>query len=74
MIVGWHLATNMQTTFVLNALKMALGLSGAGADVQPVRSDRASQYVNFDYTQAPTDYRVQSVGSVGDAFDKALVS
>jgi hypothetical protein len=33
------------------------------------------QYVSFDYTQTLLDHRVlQSVGSVGDAYDKALVS
>jgi transposase InsO family protein len=74
MIVGWQLAANMRTTLVLDALKMALGLRGPGADVALVHhSDRGSQYVSFDYTQTLVDHRVlQSVGSVGDAFDNAL--
>jgi putative transposase len=74
MIVGWQLAANMRTTLVLDALKMALGLRGPGADLELVHhSDRGSQYVSFDYTQTLVDHRVlQSVGSVGDAYDNAL--
>jgi putative transposase len=37
MVVGWQLAAHMRTTLVLDALKMALGLRGAGADVQLVQ-------------------------------------
>jgi transposase InsO family protein len=76
MIVGWQLAANMRTTLVLDALKMALGLRGPGADVALTHhSDRGSQYVSFDYTQTLLDHRVlQSVGSVGDAYDKELFS
>jgi putative transposase len=44
MIVGWQLATHMRTDLVGDALKMALGLRGPGADVQLVHhSDRGSQ-------------------------------
>ena len=44
MIVGWQLATQMRTDLVLDALKMALGLRGPGADVELVHhSDRGSQ-------------------------------
>jgi transposase InsO family protein len=36
---------------------------------------RGSQYTSIDYAQTLTDHGVlASVGSVGDAFDKALVS
>jgi putative transposase len=44
MIVGWQLAANMRTTLVLDALRMALGLRAAGADVALVHhSDAGSQ-------------------------------
>jgi putative transposase len=44
MVVGWQLATHMRTDLVLDALKMALGLRGPGADVELVHhSDRGSQ-------------------------------
>jgi hypothetical protein len=43
-VVGWQLAANMRTTLVLDALRMALGTRGLGADVQLVHhSDRGSQ-------------------------------
>jgi putative transposase len=74
MVVGWQLAASMRTTLVLDALGMALGLRGPGADIELVHhSDRGSQYVSFDYAQTLTDHSVlQSVGSVGDAYDNAL--
>jgi hypothetical protein len=74
MICGWQLAAHMRTDLVLDALRMALGLRGPGADVQLVHhSDRGSQYTSGDYTQTLEDHRVlASVGSVGDAYDNAL--
>jgi transposase InsO family protein len=74
MIVGWQLASHMRTDLVLDALRMALGTRGGGAEVQLVHhSDRGSQYVSFDYTQTLTDHGVlASVGSVGDAYDNAM--
>jgi putative transposase len=74
MIVGWQLAGHMRTDLVLDALKMALGQRGPGADVELIHhSDRGSQYTSIDYTQTLADHRVlASVGSVGDAYDNAL--
>ncbi len=74
MIVGWQLAPHMRIDLVLDALKMALGQRGPGADVELIHhSDRGSQYTSIDYTQTLTDHRVlASVGSVGDAYDNAL--
>ena len=73
-VVGWQLAPHMRTTLVLDALKMAFGTRGPGADVALVHhSDRGSQYTSIDYTQTLADHGVlASVGSVGDAFDNAL--
>jgi putative transposase len=43
-IVGWQLATNMRSTLVLDALRMALGTREHGAEVQLVHhSDAGSQ-------------------------------
>jgi len=74
MIVGWQLAGHMRTDLVLDALKMALGQRGPGADVELIHhSDRGSQYTSIDYSQTLADHRVlASVGSVGDAYDNAL--
>lgn len=74
MVVGWQLASHMRTDLVLDALRMALGMRGPGADVALVHhSDRGSQYTSADYTQELTDHGVlASVGSVGDAYDNAM--
>jgi putative transposase len=74
MIVGWQLASHIRTDLVLDALRMALGGRGPGADVELIHhSDRGSQYTSIDYTQTLADHRVlASVGSVGDAYDNAL--
>ena len=46
-VVGWQLAANMRTTLVLDALRMALGTRGLGADVQLVHdSDRGSIHLD----------------------------
>jgi putative transposase len=74
MVVGWQLASHMRTDLVLDALRMALGTRGRGADVELVHhSDRGSQYTSIDFTQELTDHGVlASVGSVGDAYDNAM--
>ncbi len=73
-VLGWQLASNMRTTLVLDALKMALSERRPGADVALVHhSDRGSQYTSIDYSQTLADHQVlQSVGSVGDAYDNAM--
>ena len=59
---------------MLDALKMALGQRRRGADVVLIHhSDRGSQYTSIDYSQTLVDHRVlQSVGSVGGAYDNAM--
>jgi putative transposase len=73
-IVGWQLSSNMRTTLVLDALRMALGTREHGADVQLIHhSDAGSQYTSFDYTQELNDHQVlASIGTVGDAYDNAM--
>jgi putative transposase len=73
-VVGWQFASNMRTTLVLDALRMALGTREHGADVQLTHhSDAGSQYVSWDYRQTLNDHQVLgSIGSVGDAFDNAI--
>ncbi len=73
-VVGWQLAGHMRTTLVLDALRMALAHRRAGADVELIHhSDRGSQYTSIDFAQTLADHRVlQSVGSVGDAYDNAM--
>ena len=73
-IVGWQLASNMRTTLVLDALRMALSTRAPGADFQLIHhTDMGSQYVSFDYTQELNDHQVlASVGTIGDAYDNAM--
>ena len=73
-VVGWQLASHMRTDLVLDALRMALGQRGPGADFQLVaHTDRGSQYTSADYVQTLTDHGVlASVGAVGDAYDNAM--
>ena len=73
-VVGWQLATHMRSSLCTEALSMALSRRPEGADVALVHhSDRGSQYTSFDFTQTLTDHGVlQSVGSVGDAYDNAM--
>ena len=75
-VVGWQLATHMRDTLVLDALRMALGTRERGADVVlVVHSDAGSQYTSHNHTQLLDDHDVlQSIGTVGDALDKALAS
>jgi putative transposase len=73
-VVGWQFASNMRTSLVLDALRMALTQRRHGADVELVHhSDRGSQYLSYDYTQVLADHGLlASCGSVGDAYDNAL--
>jgi putative transposase len=73
-VVGWQLASHMRASLVCDALRMAVSTRSRGADVALVHhSDRGSQYTSIEFGQVLDDHRVlQSVGSVGDAFDNAL--
>jgi transposase InsO family protein len=73
-VVGWQLAGHMRASLVCDALRMAVSTRARGADVALVHhSDRGSQYTSFEFTQVLDDHHVlQSVGSVGDAYDNAL--
>jgi putative transposase len=71
---GPPLGANLRTT----AASLQIRVAGATRTViSPTtllrRPVEPGQYVSFDYTQTLTDHRVlQSVGSVGDAYDNAL--
>jgi hypothetical protein len=64
----------MRTDLVLDALRMALTRRQDGADLELVHhSDAGSQYTSFAFQQELNDHRVlQSIGSVGDAYDNAM--
>lgn len=73
-VVGWQFSTSMRTDLVLDALRMALTRRPAGADVELIHhSDAGSQYTSYAFQQELDDHQVlQSIGSVGDAFDNAM--
>src|SRR6202012_245528 len=73
-VVGWQLASHMRTDLVLDALRMALGTREHGADFRLVaHTDRGRQNTSADPTQVLDDHHVlQSIGSVGDAYDNAM--
>jgi transposase InsO family protein len=65
-IVGWQFASDMRTTLVLDALRMARSTRPAGVDAEIVHhSDRGSQYLSYDYTRTLTDHGVRSPGFRG---------
>jgi putative transposase len=73
-IVGWQFAAHMRTDLVLDALRMALTRRPPGAVVELIHhSDAGSQYTSHDFGQVLDDHQVlQSIGSVGDAYDNAM--
>jgi putative transposase len=74
-IVGWQFTGHMRASLVCDALQMAVCTRPRhGADVKLIHhSDRGSQYMGLDFAQVLDDYDVlQSVGSVGDAYDNAM--
>ncbi|WP_189939334.1 IS3 family transposase [Streptomyces sulfonofaciens] len=78
-IVGWSAATVKETVFVLDALEMALWQRDR--DQRPVfpgelihHSDAGSQYTSFKLAEHLDAAGIAaSIGSVGDAYDNALM-
>lgn len=78
-IVAWHAQTNKHVELVMIPLRMGLWERGRqGNPIQPqqlrAHSDAGSQYVSLAYTEKlALDGIVPSIGSVGDAYDNALM-
>ncbi|WBL18241.1 IS3 family transposase [Citricoccus sp. NR2] len=78
-IVAWHAQTSKQVDLVMIPLRMALWeRARQGRPVQPeqlrAHSDAGSQYTAVAYTEKLTlDGIAPSIGSVGDAYDNALM-
>ncbi|WP_099052229.1 IS3 family transposase [Streptomyces zinciresistens] len=78
-IVGWSAATVKETVFVLDALEMAVWQRDR--DQQPIQpgelihhSDAGSQYTSFKLAEHLDAAGIAaSIGSVGDAYDNALM-
>ena len=76
-IVGWSAATTKQTPLVLAALEMGLwqrDRAGHDRDGLIHHSDAGSQYTSFRLaTHLAVEGIAASIGSVGDAYDNALM-
>ncbi|HCO4910065.1 TPA: IS3 family transposase [Escherichia coli] len=70
-IVGWRVSSSMETTFVLDALELALWARRPSGTVH--HSDKGSQYVSLAYTQRLKEAGLlASTGSTGDSYDNAM--
>lgn len=78
-IVAWHAQTTKHVELVMIPLRMALWeRTREGHPIQPeqlrAHSDAGSQYVSLAYTdKLALDGITPSIGSVGDAYDNALM-
>ncbi len=78
-IVGWHASSSMRSDLVMTPLRIALWQRGR--EVYPVspgslvaHSDAGSQCTSIRYTEhLGLEGSAPSIGSVGDAFDNALM-
>ncbi len=72
-IVGWRVASNMQTQMVLDALEMARFARGTRLEGLVAHSDAGSQFTSIRYGERLDEIgAVPSIGSVGDSYDNAL--
>ena len=75
-IVGWKAARTMHTSLVLDALNMA-AWTRRGVNIGGVvcHSDAGSQYTSIAYTDRLDEIgAAPSIGTIGDSFDKGIVS
>ena len=71
-VVGWSMASRMQTDLVLQALLMAVWRRRPSHEVI-VHSDQGSQYTSADWLAFLRDHRlVSSMSRRGDCFDNAV--
>jgi putative transposase len=70
-IVGWSMATHLQTELVLDALDMAV--TQRRPDCVVHHSDQGCQYTSLGFGKRCKEMGVRpSMGSVGDAYDNAM--
>jgi len=78
-ILAWHVSTSKTTELVMNPLRMALWQRDrdghpVGAEELISHSDAGSQYTSIRFTEHLALEGIKpSVGTVGDAFDNALM-
>ena len=73
MIVGWRAASQMRTTMVLDAIKMARSSRGTHLAGLRCHSDAGSQFTSIRYGERLAEIGAgPSSGTVGDSYDNAL--
>ncbi len=73
MIVGWSIATHMRSTFVTEALEMAVWKRQCSVEGLVHHSDAGSQYTSVLYSEQMASHAIApSIGSVGDSYDNAM--
>lgn len=72
-VVGWSIDSHQATPLVTNALGMAIANRAPDRDCTVIHSDHG-QFTSWAFTQRARDYGLlPSMGSVGDAYDNAVI-
>ena len=72
-VVGWAMETHLRTELILAALNMAITQRRPSEVIH--HSDRGCQYTSYAFGRRCVEANiVPSMGTVGDAYDKAYVS
>jgi putative transposase len=73
-VVGWAIDSHQATPLVTNALGMAITNRNPGPDQTVIHSDHGSQYTSWAFTQRAKDSGLlPSMGTIGDAYDNAVI-
>ena len=73
-VVGWAIDTHQATPLVTNALGMAVANRTPVPDQTVIHSDHGSQFTSWAFTQrAKESGLLPSMGTIGDAFDNAVI-
>lgn len=73
-VVGWSIDSHQATPLVTNALGMAIANRAPDRDSTVIHSDHGTQFTSWAFTQRAKDSGLlPSMGSVGDAYDNAVI-
>lgn len=73
-VVGWSIDSHQATPLVTNALGMAINNRRPEREQTVIHSDHGSQFTSWAFTQRAKDSGLlPSMGTVGDAYDNAVI-
>jgi putative transposase len=73
-VVGWSIDSHQATPLVTNALGMAISNRSPRPEQTVIHSDHGSQYTSWAFTQrAKESGLLPSMGTIGDAYDNAVI-